>query len=194
MTMAAKKRDRSAEYARAKAKRELKSQRELQSKKPSDESLDDADKALAEHEERKKLIDAELVLLSQRTAENPTDTDRDIDYAYRNHGNPALMPLMAPSLGAWQWYEYARLNREKFLEVCAKREDAKAKQAGSITSQRMEDDKRKQFAILDRVERQLTVIVSEVIDDLMVKFPEDVLNSCRKHSAAWKAYFEKFPL
>ena len=104
------------------------------------------------------------------------------------------MPLMAPSLGAWQWYEYARLNREKFLEVCAKREDAKAKQAGSMTSQRMEDDKRKQFAILDRVERQLTVIVSEVIDDLMVKFPEDVLNSCRKHSAAWKAYFEKFPL
>ena len=95
---------------------------------------------------------------------------------------------MCPSIGAWQWCEYARLSREKFLQICAKREDEKRKQAGTVTSQRMEDDKRKQFAIIDRIARQLTVDVKEVIDDLMAKFPREVLRQCRKHEEAWKAF------
>lgn len=100
---------------------------------------------------------------------------------------------MAPSLGAWQWYLYARREPIKVLEISAKREDAKAKQPGTITSQRMEDDKRKQFAIIDRIERQLTLDVKGMVDDLMLKFPHDVLNQGRKHKEAWRAYFEKYP-
>lgn len=74
---------------------------------------------------------------------------------------------MAPSRATWQWYLYACREPNKFLEICAKREDAKAKQAGTITSQRMEDDKRKQFAMIDRIRRQLTIDVQGMVDDLM---------------------------
>lgn len=176
-------RDRKAEYEKAKAKRQKEKQRY---ESPADSGYDaDLDQ---NSDERQKRINGELVLLSQRTAGEETDADRDIDFAYSNHGNPALMPLMCPSIGAWQWCEYARLSREKFLQICAKREDEKRKQAGTVTSQRMEDDKRKQFAIIDRIARQLTVDVKEVIDDLMAKFPREVLRQCRKHEEAWKAF------
>ena len=87
-----------------------------------------------------------------------------------------------------QWYLYARREPHKFLEIFAKREDAKSRQAGTITNQRMEDDKRKQFAILDRIESGLTVIVSETVQDLMSKFPREFLRECRKFDAEWKAF------
>jgi hypothetical protein len=172
------KRDRKSEYSRRKA-------RQLAAESGSEESPNEA--------ENETLIKIQLSLLEQRTKSDPTDADRDIDFAYRNMGSPSITPLMAPGLPAWQWYLYARTWPEKFLEICAKREDAKAKQAGTITNQRMEDDKRKQFAILDRIQSQLKLDVKEVVDDLMTKFPEDVLHTCRKHKAAWAAYFEKYP-
>jgi hypothetical protein len=135
----------------------------------------------------------ELKQLALLTNSQPTDLDRDINFAYRNMALPSVTPLMAPSVGGWQWYLYARREPIKFLEISAKREDAKAKQAGTITSQRFEDDKRKQFAIIDRIEKPLTLEVKEIVNDLMLKFPHDVLNQCRKHKEAWKAYFEKYP-
>ncbi len=138
-------------------------------------------------------IAEELKQLALLTNSQPTDLDRDINFAYRNMALPSVTPLMAPSVGAWQWYLYARREPIKFLEISAKREDAKAKQAGTITSQRFEDDKRKQFAIIDRIEKPLTLEVKEIVNDLMLKFPHDVLNQCRKHKEAWKAYFEKYP-
>ena len=55
----------------------------------------------------------------------------------------------------------------------------------------MEDDKRQKFAVIDRSMQQLTLDVKETVDDLMLKFPHDVLNQCRKHKEAWKACFEK---
>ncbi len=151
----------------------------------SESDLDEQNRASEIAEELKQ-----LVLL---TNGQPTDADRDIDFAYRNMALSSVTPLMAPSGAAWQWYLYACREPYKFLEICAKREDAKAKQAGTITNQRMEDDKRKQFAIIDRIERQLTLDVKGIVDDLMLKFPHDVLNQCRKHEEAWKAYFEKYP-
>ena len=135
----------------------------------------------------------ELKQLALLTNCQPTDADRDIDFAYRNMALSSVTPLMAPSGAAWQWYLYARREPHKFLEICAKREDAKAKQAGTITNQRMEDDKRKQFAILDRIEKQLTLNVKETVDDRMAKFPEDALLECRRHTEAWKAFFDKYP-
>jgi hypothetical protein len=127
----------------------------------------------------------QLVLL---TNSQPTDLDRDINFAYRNMAFSSVMPLTAPSGAAWQWYLYARREPAKFLEICAKREDAKAKQAGTITNQRMEDDKRQQFAILDRIEKQLTLDVRGMVKDLMDKFPREVLRECRKYSDAWKSF------
>jgi hypothetical protein len=65
-------------------------------------------------------------------------------------GRDEQQPDRWSPLKSWgRWYLYARSEPIKFLEISAKREDAKVKQAGTITSQRMEDDKRKQFAILD---------------------------------------------
>lgn len=144
--------------------------------------------------DKEKLIEQELAVLAVRAADEPSDHDRDIDFAYKNSGNALLTPLDAPSLGAWQWYVYARELPAKFLEVTAKREDAKAKIAGSVSNQRMEDDKRQQFAVIDRIQRQLEINVKDIIDDLMAKFPDDVLEACRKHKAAWNSYFERFPL
>lgn len=182
--MAAEKRqrDRKAEYARRKA-------RELQEK----EKTEVAAQTSADQPSRDVAELAELTILAKRSSDLPTDADRDIDFAYKNSGNPTITPLMCPSLGAWKWYEYARMLPDKFLEICAKREDAKAKQAGTITSQRMEDDKRKQFAILDRIEKQLTIDVKEMVRDLMSKFPDDVIRECLKFKAEWASYKERFP-
>jgi hypothetical protein len=140
------------------------------------------------------LIDSQLAELTARTADQPTDSDRDIDFAYRNMSNANLLPSHCPSTGAWQWYLYSLTSRDKFLEITQKREDAKSKMAGTITSQRMEDDKRKQFAMLDRIERQLTQNLKDDIDDLMSRFPGDVLAQCRTHKEAWDAYFAEHPL
>jgi len=135
----------------------------------------------------------ELEQLALLTSGQPTDLDRDINFAYRSMALPSVTPLMAPSLAAWQWYLYARSEPIKFLEISAKREDAKTKAAGTITHQRMEDDKRQQFAILDRIEQQLTIDVRETVRDLMLKFPGDVLLECRRHTEAWKAFLEQHP-
>lgn len=174
-----KSRNRENEYARRKLARQQNS------------ALREADQALELSEEE---LRQELAVLAVKTADAPTDADRDIDFAYRNSANPTITPIMAPSLGAWRWYEYARDNHAKFLEICAKREDAKAKAAGAISVQRMEDDKRQQFAVIDRIIRQLEIDVKAIVKDLMEKCPEDMLNAARKHKAEWKAYFAKYPL
>ena len=173
-----KTRNRQNEYARQKLAKQEKAAQAL---------------AAAGKDGEKEMI-YQLAVLATRTANAPTDADRDIDFAYKNSGNPTITPLTAPSLGAWQWYQYARNLPEKFLEICAKREDAKAKAAGTITNQRMEDDKRQQFAVIDRIMKQLQLDVRAVAKELMTKYPEDLLNECRKQKAQWKAYFEKYPL
>jgi hypothetical protein len=172
-------RNRQNEYARAKLKRAEEAAKRAAEDKANTSEGD---------------IEEQLAVLAARTAGEMTDADRDIDFAYKNSANPTITPLMAPSLGAWRWYEYAQALPEKFLEICAKREDAKAKAAGQINTQRMEDDKRQQFAVIDRIIRQLEVDVDAIARDLMQKCPEDLLNSCRKHRKAWDAYFAKFPL
>ena len=135
----------------------------------------------------------ELRELERRSKGIPTDTDRDIDFAYRHMDSQTVTPLDAPTISAWSWLTYAREERKKFLEITQKREDAKAKIAGTVTSQRIEDDKRKQFAILDRIEQQLKLDIKSIIKDLMEKFPEDTLLECRKYEAAWKSFHEKYP-
>lgn len=158
-----------------------------------DEDSEDSDSQFDEHEEEAEYAE-ELTQLALMTSGQLADVDRDIDFAYRRMALEEVTPLMAPSLGAWQWYLYARRDPNKFLEIFAKREDAKTRHAGTITSQRMEDDKRKQFAVIDRIMAQLELDVKAIASELMEKFPEDLLHACRKHEEPWKAYFEKFPL
>ncbi len=169
--------------------------------RPSGESLghwgeadsEDSESQLDEHNLNAEFSE-ELRQLALLTSDQPSDVDRDIDFAYRKMALATVTPLMAPSLAAWQWYLYSRREPNKFLEIFAKREDAKAKQAGTITNQQMEDDKRQQFAVIDRIIAQLEIDVKGVAEDLMTKCPEDLLNACRKHEGPWKAYLEKFPL
>ena len=149
----------------------------------------DSESQLDEHKQDAELAE-EMMQLALLTNGQPTDADRDIDFAYRNMALPWVTPLMAPSTSGWSWYLYARSEPTKFLDICAKREDAKAKMAGTITNQRMEDDKRQQFAVIDRIEKQLTLDVAAMIKDLMEKFPGDVLRECRKFDAEWRAFWE----
>ena len=147
----------------------------------------DSERQLDEHNQDAELAE-ELKQLALLTNGEPTDADRDIDFAYRRIALSTVTPLMAPSTAAWQWYLYARREPHKFLEIFAKRADAKAKQAGTITNQRMEDDKRQQFAVIERLKKELTLDVEAIISELMEKFPGDVLRTCRKFDAVWKAF------
>lgn len=133
----------------------------------------------------------ELGLLERRTKGNPSDWDADIDFAYQHMFSPSVTPIQAPSTSAWAWYVYARTEPSKFLEAYAKRGDAKNKQSGALTNQRMEDDKRQQFAMIDRIERELTIDVKETIRELMTKYPFDVLRECRTFDESWKAFLEE---
>ena len=132
--------------------------------------------------------DLQLRILERRTRGNATDADGDIDFAYRNMALSNVVPKMAPSLPAWQWYVFARSEPNEFLKICHRREDAKSRQAGTITSQRMEDDKRQQFAVIDRLERALTLNVKSTVTELMQKFPRDVLDVCSSFRTEWDAY------
>ena len=58
----------------------------------------------------------------------------------------------------------------------------------------MEDDKRQQFAVIDRIEKELTMDVEAIITELMEKFPGDVLRTVRKFDAVWKAFLAKEPV
>ena len=128
-----------------------------------------------------EVLQDELRQLEQRTRGNPTDADGDIDFAYRNMALPTVTPLMAPSMAGWSWYIYSRQEPHKFLEIFAKRADAKAKQAGTITNQRMEDDRRSNFAVIERLEKELTLDVGAIISELMEKFPGDVRRVVAKY-------------
>jgi hypothetical protein len=173
------KRDRRAEYERRRIR---------QLEKANAERL--AAEADSDGEKKRQLdIELQLKLLDQQTRNNPNDADGDIDFAYRHMALPTVVPSMAPSMAGWQWYLYARDEPNKFLDIYAKREDAKAKMAGTITNQRMEDDKRQQFAILDRIEKQLTIDVRAMVDDLMLKFPREVLRVCKNnHKDEWDSF------
>ncbi len=175
--------DRSKEVARRK---------ELRAR---DAVIRDLEKAESPEEIRKKKreIEAQLIMLAERTGQTVPDHEVDMQWAYTNMGNPKVMPLDAPTVTAWSWYEYARTEQAKFLEAWAKRGDARAKAAGTVTQQRMEDDKRQYFAILDRIERELSDNVDETINDLMTKFPTQVLRACKKHEAAWKEFLANEP-
>jgi len=171
------KRDRRAEVARRQA-REV-AAAEMAASEMNDEKL------------LKIEFDLQLRILEKQTKNNPTDADGDIDFAYRHMAMPTVTPSMAPSLGGWQWYIYSRTEPIKFLEICAKREDAKAKMAGTITSQRMEDDRRNQFAIIERIEKQLTIDVDAIINDMLDKFPRNVLRLCKKRTEEWDSFIEE---
>lgn len=147
----------------------------------------DSESQLDEHNQDAEFAE-DLNQLARLTNGQPTDADRDIDFAYRNMALTSVTPLMAPSTAAWQWYLYARREPHKFLEIFAKRADAKAKQAGTITNQRMEDDKRQQFAVIDRIEKELTLDVEAMITELMEKFPRNVLDVCYKFQPEWNAF------
>jgi len=150
----------------------------------------DSEPQIDEHNHDAEFAD-ELQQLALLTNGQPTDADGDIDFAYRNMALATVTPLMAPSISGWSWYIYARTEPNKFLEICAKREDAKSKMAGTITNARMEDDRRTQFAVIDRIEKSLTLDVAAIVKELMEKFPLDVLRTCRKFDAEWREFLER---
>lgn len=171
--MASRQRDRKAEYQRRKERKAAQELAAEQAKESPDEAR----------------IRGELLLLERRTKGISTDADADIDFAYRNMALSTAMPLEAPSTAAWSWYIFARNDPSEFLKITQKREDDKTKRAGTITNQRIEDDKRQQFAIIDRIQKELKLDVNATVMDLMQKFPRDVLRICHtKFPTEWQSY------
>jgi len=143
-------------------------------------------------EKKRARIAAEVDALTARHGDKPTDNDADMTFAYKKM-RATVTPLECPSPGAWSWWEYAQADPQKFLEIYARRDDQKLKAIGAASQQRMEDDRRRQFGMLERVEHQLQLNVTETVRELMEKFPEDVLLECKKHTEAWAAFFAKYP-
>ena len=76
-------------------------------------------------------------------------------------GLATLTPTDAPSVPAWKWYEYAQQAPSKFLADFVKRKDAKAKTGDALTDKLVEDDKRMQYGLIERV---ITVAARQAVE------------------------------
>lgn len=138
----------------------------------------DSEPQFCKHDQDAAFAD-ELKQLALLTKGQITDADRDIDYAYRMMGLASLSPLDCPSMPAWEWWRYSRQDSMKFLDVVAKREDAKSKAAGTVTTKAFEDDKRTQFAMIDRILESVAEDAEATVRDLAKRFPDELQASLR---------------
>jgi len=83
-----------------------------------------------------------------------SDWDSDLEWAFENIGNMLVKIKDAPSSSAWYFLDYGRDKAPvKFMDICAKHYAEKKKKSND--KQAFEDDHRRQFAILDELEKQL---------------------------------------
>lgn len=130
------------------------------------------------------IINEEIVFLEKRTKGQATDADRDIDFAYQHMGLSVLMPTRCPSIPAWEWYRYARTDPIKFLDVVAKREDAKSKMAGSVTTKQFEDDKRTQFGLIAKIMESVSKDVEASVKEFLKTYPDELRSALLQ--SGWK--------
>ena len=99
-------------------------------------------------------------------------------------GLATLTPTDAPSVPAWKWYEYAQQAPSKFLADFVKRKDAKAKTGDALTDKLVEDDKRMQYGLIDRLMETMTKDYSAEIAELSDRCPDVVVEVLTKRG--WK--------
>lgn len=134
-----------------------------------DEAGDDGEAEFAE----------ELEQLAELTKSLPVDSDRDIEFAYRNMGLSNLAPGMFPSVPSWRWYCYARQHTAKFLEKYADRADKRRKES-SAGAEKFADDKRQQLTTIDKLTVAIRVDVEKTVLELKSQFPFEFDAAIRK--------------
>lgn len=121
----------------------------------------------------------ELELLAEITKASPVDSDRDIEFAYRNMGLKNLTPSLFPSVPSWRWYCYARQHTAKFLEKYADRADKRRKES-AVGAEKFADDKRQQLTTLDKLTASMRVDVEKTILELKAQYPFEFDAAIRK--------------
>lgn len=121
----------------------------------------------------------ELEQLAEMTKSLPVDSDRDIEFAYRNMGLKDLEPSFFPSVPSWRWYCYARQFTAKFLEKYADRADKRRKEM-SASADKFSDDKRAQLATIDKLASSMRVEVEKTILELKAQYPFEFDAAIRK--------------
>lgn len=122
---------------------------------------------------------SDLEELAELTKSLPVDSDRDIEFAYRNMGLKNLAPGMFPSVPSWRWYCYARQHTAKFLEKYADRADKRRKEA-SAGVEKFSDDKRQQLATIDKLAAAIRVDVEKTLLELKSQHPFEFDAAIRK--------------
>lgn len=121
----------------------------------------------------------ELDQLAELTKSLPVDSDRDIEFAYRNMGLANLTPGLFPSVPSWRWYCYARQFTAKFLEKYADRADKRRKESAA-GSEKFSDDKRQQLASVDKLALSMRTDVEKTVLELKSQFPFEFDAAIRK--------------
>lgn len=93
-----------------------------------------------------ELTDEELDRLAEKSGS--ADFEKDFEWAYANIGNRKVEIAEAPSSAAYFLWDYYRGAKAKLVDTAAKLHAAKNKNA-SDDEKVMQDDKRKQFALID---------------------------------------------
>lgn len=140
--------------------------------------LPDEPPAVSVSDEEAEFVD-ELELLAEITQSSPVDSDRDIEFAYRNMGLNNLTPSLFPSVPSWRWYCYARQNAAKFLEKYADRAEKRRKET-AVGAEKFADDKRQQLAMLDKLTASMRADVEKTILELKSQYPFEFDAAIRK--------------
>lgn len=125
------------------------------------------------------MFEKELEALTKATESSPIDSDRDIDFAYRNFGLKSLTPAVCPSIPAWRWWVYAKENPGKFLESFAARAEKRRKESAA-GAERFSDDKRQQLAALDKLSKAMSMDVEKTVLELKSRNPFEFDAAIRK--------------
>lgn len=136
-----------------------------------------AKKKLAEQDAkaRRKQTIYQIEELSIRTQNDEIDYDRDIDWVYKNMGRVGVPPLDAPSVSAYRLYEVARENPTDFVRKFSERQkEIRKDKSGSGERERSADEKERTRA-LDRLMKEVTPDVEELVEDAIRLHPEIVI-------------------
>jgi hypothetical protein len=126
------------------------------------------------------MIEMELEDLAGR--DPPKNLQRDMDWAYYNMGRKNLLPLSSgcPSVSAYDLYRFAREpdTQPKFIDKYLAFTHNRDKLEGGA-SHEIEDDKRKQFSVLNKLASIVIQDIESSLADMVRQSPDDVVRVLR---------------
>lgn len=111
---------------------------------------------------------------------DPVDFERDWEWAYAHFSIKGIEPKSAPSASAWKLLRFAQNHQAKFIEKFLAYFEKKRNNATEDRKE-IEEDQRTQFATLDRFARQVFGNVEVTVQELLSRFPDELIECLRSH-------------